>query len=316
MINLKVGSRASPLAQAQTQIVLNALKLSYPNDPFVQDIDVKLITTTGDKIKDHPLTDKGGKALFAKEIQQALLKKEIDFAVHSLKDLEHTSPAGLIVTAVLEREDCRDVLITPSNSQLHSLLDLKLGAVIGTCSPRRAAQLLHLRPDLNIVPLRGNVQTRLQKLEVEKLDAIILALAGLKRLGLWQKDNDQLKGYPQFRVEILSLDQILPAAGQGILAIECREDNENIKNILKIINHSDTYQCLLAERSLLNKIGGNCYTAIAALATKISPETLQLKAAYFPDYPDQLSGRRLFSCHTADLNSPKDLGKKVAIYFK
>jgi hydroxymethylbilane synthase len=275
-----------------------------------------LITTTGDKIKDRPLTDKGGKALFAKEIQQALLKKEIDFAVHSLKDLEHNSPLGLTVTAVLEREDCHDVLITPAINQCHSLATLKPGAVIGTCSPRRAAQLLHLRPDLNIVPLRGNVQTRLQKVETEKLDAIILALAGLKRLGLWQENNDQLKGYPQFRIEIIPLDQILPAAGQGILAIECREDDKNMKKLLRKINHLDTYQCLLAERALLKEIGGNCYTAIAALATKISSETLQLKAAYFPDYPGQLSGRKLFSCHTADVNSPNDLGKKVAFHFK
>lgn len=316
MANIKVGSRSSPLAQIQTKIVLQALNLSYPNDHFMENIGIKLITTTGDKIKDKPLHDKGGKALFAKEIQQALLKKDIDFAVHSLKDLEHTSPTGITIAAVLEREDCRDALITTAINKCHSLETLKPGSIIGTCSPRRAAQLLYMRPDLKIVTLRGNVQTRLQKLEMEKLDAIILAIAGLKRLGLWQENNDRLKSYPQFRTDVIPLKQMLPAAGQGILAIECREDDETMKTILQKINHLDTYQCILAERSLLKEMGGNCYTAIAALATKISPEMLQLKSVYFPDYPEQILGRKLSSCHAGYLNYPEDLGQKVAINFK
>lgn len=313
MVNLKVGSRASPLAQVQTKIVLNALKQSYPSESFIEGIETKLITTSGDKIKNQPLTDKGGKALFAKEIQQALLRKEIDFAVHSLKDLEHTSPTGLTITAVLEKEDCRDVLITPAILQRHSFLSLRPGAVVGTCSPRRAAQLYYLRPDLKIIPLRGNVQTRLQKLEIERLDAIVLALAGLKRLGIWQENTDhQIKGYPYLRAEILPLDSMLPAAGQGVLALECREEDSQTKKILEKINHFNTFQCMLAERSLLKEIGGNCYTAIAALATKISDQTLELKAVYFPSYPSQQLSERLFACYTGDFNFPKDLGQKVA----
>ncbi len=304
----RIGSRGSLLAQRQTHLVLQSLKDTFPHNDRLSKAEIIWIKTSGDKIVDRPLADIGGKALFCKEIQQALLNKEIDFAVHSLKDLEHTPPPGLIIAAVLEREDCRDVLITSAPTS--SLANLKPGSRVGTCAPRRAAQLLHLRPDLQIVPLRGNVPTRLKKLEDEGLDAIVLALAGLKRLGIWKEDH------PHLNFDILSFKDMLPAAGQGALAIECREDNDDVKTLLKEINNWETYTCIQAERALLKELGGNCHTAIAALATITTEKKLELTAAYFPDYLDCKKSRKLFICQTGPSDQPIQLGQKAAFTFK
>ena len=306
----RIGSRSSALAQCQTHLVLQALRSVFPNNDRLSKAETVWIKTSGDKILDRSLADIGGKALFCKEIQQALLDKEIDFAVHSLKDLEHTPPPGLFIAAVLEREDCRDVLITPVHANALSLASLKPGSRVGTCAPRRAAQLLHLRPDLQIVPLRGNVHTRLQKLEDEGLDGIVLALAGLKRLGIWQES------YFHLNFNVLSFEDMLPAAGQGALAIECREDNDDVKSLLKEINHLETYTCIQAERALLKELGGDCHTAIAALATITIEKKLELTTAYFPDYPYQEPGRKLFTCQIGSFNQPIQLGQKAAAVFK
>ena len=312
----KVGSRGSILAQRQTHLVLQALKNTFSNNNRLAETETIWFKTSGDKIPDRPLADIGGKALFCKEVQEALLDKKIDFAVHSLKDLEHTSPPGLTVVAVLEREDPYDVLITPLISNSYSLLSLKPGGRVGTCAPRRAAQLLHIRPDLQIMPLRGNVPTRLQKLENEGLDAIVVALAGLKRLGIWEEGYTTLKGYPHLNVEILSFEDMLPAAGQGAIAVECREDDHDMSTLLKGINHLETYTCIQAERALLKELGGNCHTAIAALATITTQGNFELTAAYFPDYPTQKKGRRLLVCQSGARSQATSLGQTAATILK
>ncbi|MCX7338681.1 MAG: hydroxymethylbilane synthase [Alphaproteobacteria bacterium] len=301
-----VGTRKSPLALAQTTIVIDALRQA---NPTLSPIQVVGITTTGDRITDQSLSDIGGKALFVKEIEQSLLNKEIDFAIHSLKDLETHQPSGLTIACVLEREDARDVLITRQDGL--TLKTLKQGAIIGTCSPRRAMQLLAHRPDFRIIPIRGNVQTRLRQIQSSGYDGTILALAGLKRLGLLQDENS-LSGYSDLCVTILSLKEMLPAAGQGVIAIEARSDDSEILSLLRTVNHDPTELCIRAERSLLRELGGNCHTSIAAFASIIDPEILALDVVYAPRdvpiyYREEIS---LSNC------SPEDFGIKLARYLK
>lgn len=253
----RIGTRGSPLALAQTNIVLRQLQAVCPLLSF----QVVPIKTTGDMITDQSLADIGGKALFAKEIEQALVKKEIDFAVHSLKDLETSLPEALQIGCVLAREEPFDVFISHDST---SIKDLPQGATVGTCSPRRAAQLCFYRSDLTIVPLRGNVETRLNKLVNGEIDAIVLALSGLKRLGIWE--NFALKGYHNVLATVLSVDEMLPAVGQGTLAIECRRDDAEVKFLLQKINDPIADICTRAERTMLAELGGNCRTPIAGYA--------------------------------------------------
>ena len=312
-----IGTRNSMLAQQQTKIVLQELLKYCPQNSRLLKVHVIPIQTTGDKILDRPLADLGGKALFSKEIQEKLLDGSLDFAVHSLKDMEHTLPPGLCIGAVLPREDPRDILITHYNPQdlmSSPLSSLKRGAVVGTCSPRRTAQLLNQRPDLKIIPLRGNVPTRLQKMITDKLDAIVLAVAGLKRLDLWQQDYPHLTNYPTLRGFPLPLDSFLPAAGQGVLALECRSDDIEIKNLLSWVNHLPTELCIRAERSFLKDFGGNCHTAIAAFARMTSSQELELKVQYAPYTPSPFP--LLTKKDSGPADDPESLGRRLAATFK
>lgn len=215
-------------------------------------IEIKVIKTTGDQIQDRPLSEVGGKGLFTKEIEEALLAGTIDLAVHSSKDMPTVLPAGLILATFLPREDPRDVLISRTAK---SIADLPNGATVGTASLRRQAMLLRKRPDLKIVPLRGNVETRLKKIDEGQADATLLALAGLKRLGL-----------TEHAAAVLEIDEFLPAVGQGAIGIETREDDENTRTMLAAINHPATAVALAAERAFLAVLDGSCRTPIGGHA--------------------------------------------------
>jgi hydroxymethylbilane synthase len=245
-----VGSRRSKLALTQTNWFIDQMKQS--GAPF--EFEVKEIVTKGDQIVDVQLSKVGGKGLFVKEIEQALLDKEIDFAVHSMKDMPSKLPEGLVIGCIPPREDARDAFISTDHVKL---MDLPVGAIVGTSSLRRSAQVLLLRPDLEIKWIRGNVDTRLAKLETDEFDAIILAAAGLKRLG-WSKD---------VVTEYLSTEVCLPAVGQGALAIECRGDDKELLAELGKLTHQDTWKAVHAERAFLFAMDGGCQVPIAGFAT-------------------------------------------------
>ena len=243
---VKIGTRGSLLALWQANWVQSTLKARNPSLTLEQVI----IKTKGDKILDVPLAKVGGKGLFVKEIEDALLDGQIDLAVHSMKDMPAEIPAGLCIGAIPEREDPADVLIS-KNGRL--LSELPPGARIGTSSLRRGAQLLHARPDVVISPLRGNLDTRLRKLENEDLDAIVLAAAGVKRLGLENRIT-----------EFFDENLMLPAAGQGALCIEIRENDAEIEAIVTILEHPPTRTVVMGERAFLNRLEGGCQVPIAA----------------------------------------------------
>jgi len=242
---LNIGTRASKLALWQANWVKSALIQAYPQ----QNIELVTIKTKGDKILDVPLAKVGGKGLFVKEIEQALLDGRIDIAVHSMKDMPSEIPAGLCIGAIPTREDSADVLI--SKNGLH-LSELKHGGVIGTSSLRRGAQIRHMRPDIIIVPLRGNVETRLKKLQTENMDAVVLAAAGVKRLNLEHRIT-----------EYLDPDIMLPAVGQGALSIEIRQNDPDIQSIIKTLDDPPTRAIVTGERAFLNYLGGSCQVPIA-----------------------------------------------------
>jgi len=249
MRKIIVGSRRSKLALTQTNWVIDQLKKS--GLPF--EFDVKEIVTKGDVILDVTLSKVGGKGLFVKEIEQAMLNKEIDIAVHSMKDMPAVLPEGLEISCTPKRVDPRDAFISEKYSSLDELPD---GAIVGTSSLRRAAQLLHKRPDLTIKSIRGNIDTRLEKLKTGEFDAIILAAAGLERMG-WSKDTV---------TELLDIDLCLPAVGQGSLAIECRSEDEEVKQLLAVLNDEYTFKTVEAERAFLHTLEGGCQVPIAAFA--------------------------------------------------
>jgi len=245
-----VGSRRSKLALTQTNWFINELKAA--GAPF--EFEVKEIVTKGDQILDVQLSKVGGKGLFVKEIEQALYDKEIDFAVHSMKDMPAVLPEGLVIGCIPPREDARDAFISKGHVKF---ADLPAGAVVGTSSLRRSAQLLTVRPDLEIKWIRGNVDTRLAKLETEEYDAIILAAAGLKRLG-WSED---------VVTEFLSVEDCLPAVAQGSLGIECRGDDTELLAELAKLTDQLTWQEAHAERAFLAAMDGGCQVPIAGYAT-------------------------------------------------
>lgn len=249
MRKIIVGSRRSKLALTQTNWVIDQLKKLNP----AFDFEVKEIVTKGDRILDVTLSKVGGKGLFVKEIEQAMLDKEIDMAVHSMKDMPAVLPEGLIIGCIPEREDHRDALITKGHIPLN---ELKPGSVIGTSSLRRGAQILARRPDLEIKWIRGNIDTRLAKLQTEEYDAIILAAAGLKRMG-WSSD---------VVTELLDPDICLPAIGQGALSIECRGSDEELLNLLNKFTCPTTRDTITAERAFLHKMEGGCQVPIAGHA--------------------------------------------------
>lgn len=250
MRKIVVGSRRSKLALTQTNWFIDQMKQA--GAPF--EFEVKEIVTKGDQIVDVQLSKVGGKGLFVKEIEQALYDKEIDFAVHSMKDMPSELPEGLVIGCIPPREDARDAFISTGHVKF---MDLPVGAVVGTSSLRRGAQLLLVRPDIEIKWIRGNVDTRLAKLKTDEFDAIILAAAGLKRLG-WSED---------VVTEYLDTDVCLPAVGQGALAIECRGDDQELLAEFKKLTHEDTWKAVHAERAFLHAMDGGCQVPIAGFAT-------------------------------------------------
>ena len=246
---VRIGTRGSKLALWQASWVEKAISSNFPSVP----VEIVIIKTKGDKILDVPLAKVGGKGLFVKEIEEALLDGRIDIAVHSMKDMPAIVPDGLCIGAVPERENPSDVLISLNGDRL---ADLPKEAKIGTSSLRRSAQILHLRPDFQIVPLRGNLDTRLKKLRQENLDAIIVAAAGVIRLEL----NDHVTQY-------LEPDTILPAVGQGALCIEIRKNDNRIESIVSPIDHESTRTAVTGERAFLKHLEGGCQIPVAAFGT-------------------------------------------------
>jgi hydroxymethylbilane synthase len=259
---LRLGTRGSRLALIQAGLVRDALASAVPALAGADAIEIVAIRTTGDAIQDRPLSEAGGKGLFVKEIEEALLARRIDAAVHSMKDMPTAQPPGLAITAFLPREDARDVLIA---GDVGRITDLRQGAIVGTSAPRRRAQLLHRRPDLQIVNLRGNVDTRLAKREAGVVEATLLALAGLKRLGMAHV------GTP------VPEDEMLPAVGQGAVCIECRAEDASVRAWLAAIDHRPTATCVSAEHAMLAVLDGSCRTPIAGHAILASDGVLHLR---------------------------------------
>ncbi len=247
-MTIKIGTRASKLALAQAKWVMDKITAHYPDIR----VDLIKITTKGDRIINRPLSTIGGKGLFVKEIEESLTRGEIDVAVHSLKDVPAELPDSLCIGIIPEREDPHDVMLSKDNI---ALKDLPVGSCIGTSSLRRSAQILHYRPDLKIVHLRGNLDTRIRKLESADIQAIVVAAAGLKRIGLTDKITQPL-----------SLDFMVPAVGQGALGLEFRLDDQETINMLKFLDHYATRVAVEAERSFLMELQGGCQVPIAGFA--------------------------------------------------
>lgn len=247
---IRIGSRGSPLALAQANEVRQRLMAAHGLDEAA--IEIRTFKTTGDRIQDRPLSEAGGKGLFTKEIEEALLAGEIELAVHSMKDMPTSLPDGLVIAAMLPREDVRDAFIS---LRYGSIAELPPGAVVGSSSLRRQAQLRRLRPDLKVVEFRGNVDTRLRKLEQGIADATFLACAGLNRLG----QSDRITA-------IMPTEDMLPAVAQGAIGIEIRGDDENTARLVMALNHEPTSICVTVERAFLARLEGSCRTPIAGLA--------------------------------------------------
>ena len=285
-----LGTRGSPLALAQAHKVASALEVAnrWPAD-FIQ---IQTLVTSGDQIQDRPLADIGGKQLWTKELDRALLAGEIDFCVHSLKDVEAIRPREISLAAVRPRGDAQERLIGAE-----SIDALKQGAVVGTSSPRRKAQLLSLRPDLEIIPLRGNVQTRLAKVEAGEVDATLLAGAGLRRLGI----NNV--GTP------IPLDILLPAPTQAVIAIECRADDAHCASYLTIIDDRTTLTLVQAERAFIAALGGSCHSPVAAFAEIVEGRVRFRAQILSEDGRDQVREDVIFEC--GDLEKPKQLAHRM-----
>ena len=250
-MTIKIGTRGSALALAQAHETRSRLMAAHGLGEA--DFEVKVISTAGDRIQDRPLSEVGGKGLFSKEIEAALDQGEIDLAVHSTKDMASTLPDGLEIASYLPREDVRDAFISPSAG---SVDELPQGAVVGSSSLRRQALLKRARPDLNVVMFRGNVQTRMEKLNRGDVDATLLAYAGLRRLGM-----------EAVATKLLPTKTFLPAPAQGAICIECRSNDENTKNLVAAINDEATELVIETERAFLRALDGSCRTPIAGLAT-------------------------------------------------
>jgi hydroxymethylbilane synthase len=260
MTELRIATRKSPLALWQAEHVAAQLRTAH------RQLHVELLplSTKGDVLLDSPLADIGGKGLFIKELERAILADEADLAVHSMKDVPAEIPDGLAMVAVTQREDPHDALVAP---RFASLAQLPEGARIGTCSLRRQAQLLAYRPDLRILPLRGNVNTRLAKLDAGEYDAIILAAAGLQRLGMQERIRERIE-----------FDQCLPAIGQGVMGIECRSDAPHVHELVSAVNHPDTAVCVDAERAFGARLEATCQVPLAGYAQLVPEGRLRLRA--------------------------------------
>ncbi|MFQ5957004.1 MAG: hydroxymethylbilane synthase [Candidatus Brocadiales bacterium] len=286
-----IGSRGSKLAMTQSQWVKTRLEELNPS----LEITIQRIITKGDKITDVALSRIGGKGLFTKELEVALQDGRIDLAVHSLKDLPTELPEGLIIGAVPEREDPHDLLISKNNSS--TLSHLPKGSKLGTSSLRRQAQILSLRPDLELVDLRGNLDTRFRKLETTDLDGIIVAKAGVMRLGAFRED-----------FSIIPFDEVLPAVGQGALGIESRKDDEEILAILASIDHPSTRHAVEAERTLMFVLEGGCQVPIGAIGHCTSNGTLELEAIVC-----SLNGSKVIkNRHSGPPETAREIGQTLA----
>jgi hydroxymethylbilane synthase len=288
---LTLGTRTSQLARWQTDHVIRQLRATWPD----LDCQIKPFTTSGDRILDTPLPEIGGKGLFTEELESALSAGEIDLAVHSLKDLPIDDASGLTIGAILSREDARDVLISREG---WTLTALPPAARVGTSSLRRAAQLLTARPDLTLLPLRGNVDTRIRKAMSGDYDAIVLAAAGVLRLGLGE-----------YISEYLPFDVMLPAPGQGALAVQCRADDSATRALLAPIDHAPTRAAVTAERAFLNALGGGCSAPVAAYAQ--SAISHQPSAITLTGLVATRDGRRIIHVSGGGTN-PLALGAELA----
>ena len=293
---IRIGTRGSRLALTQAGRARDRLASAHPETAF----ELEIIKTTGDRLKSAPLSVIGGQGVFTKELQDALADGRIDLAVHSLKDLPSHTPDALVIAAVPEREDPRDALVLPvadgAQKTINSLDELPRGSNVGTSSPRRLAQLKHARPDLRITELRGNVDTRLRKLDAGDYDAIVLAAAGLRRLGL------------HARISLaIPVGEMLPAIGQAALGIEARFDDAEARELARAIDDMTTHRAVDAERSLLRHLGGGCQLPIAGFA-EIHDSELRLRGLVAaPDgstiVRDELRG---------DADAPEQLGERLA----
>jgi hydroxymethylbilane synthase len=285
-----IGSRGSELALWQANFVKKELEKKNKNIP----VEIKIIQTKGDKILDVALSKIGDKSLFTKELETELINKNIDLAVHSLKDLRTTIPDGLILAAVTKRHNVHDVLISKKKGT--TIFNLRENATVATGSLRRRCQLLHLRPDLNIVELRGNVPSRIKKFLESDWDAIILARAGIERLKL-----------NKYISSIIKTDVILPAVGQGALGIETRADNIIVNEIVKSVHHENTYKAVLAERALLKTLEGGCQVPVGAFA-EVKSNGIMITALV-----GSLDGSLTFRKKIrGSKNNPENLGRKLA----
>lgn len=275
---LRIGTRRSPLAMAQAEMAAAAIMVA--NDLPDNAVQLVPMLASGDKIQDRPLAEIGGKALWTKELERALVDDVIDIAVHSMKDVETVRPDIFVVSAMLPRADVRDRLIGAA-----SVDELPNGAKVGTSSPRRAAQMQRIRPDLEIVPLRGNVATRLARIEAGEADATLLAAAGLERLGMTETGH------------ALSIADFLPAASQGAVGTDRLASRTDLLPLLEAINHQPTYVAVIAERALLEALGGNCHSPVAALAT-VEGRQIRLRAEIFTvDGREVQAGEELFEAN-------------------
>lgn len=293
-ISVRIGTRGSQLALIQAREVKGRLIRAHDHLSG-ENIEIIVMSTKGDRILDRPLSEIGGKGLFTEEIETALLGGKIDIAVHSLKDMPTCLPDGLELACYLEREDVRDAFIS---ARAGSLADMPPGAVIGTASLRRQAQTLGLRPDVRVVTFRGNVQSRLKKLDENIVDATYLAMAGLNRLGL--KDT---------RIHPIEVEDFLPAVAQGAICIEIACHNEMARRLLRPLNHRETEICVRAERAMLKILDGSCRTPIAGYAT-LQGSMLTLKGRV--SLPDGSEGHFF----EARGDNPEDLGTHVGQHLK
>lgn len=294
MTTLRLATRKSKLALAQARAYAKTLVAAHAG----LTIEELHVVTTGDKIQDRPLQEAGGKGLFIKEIEEALLDDRADFAVHSIKDVPAELAPGLGIAAIPPREDPRDVLVTRAGDKL---VDLPEGARVGTSSLRRKTMLLAVRGDLEVGPLRGNVDTRLRKLDEGQVDAVVLAHAGLIRLGMSQRATD-----------VLGPEIMLPAVGQGALGIECRDGDERVAKLLAATDHGPTRIAVSAERAFMAAVGGSCQLPVAAYAVQEGDELFIRGMVAAPDGSDPRFGERRAAWSLDDAErAGRDLGESL-----